>query len=231
MRSIAGAGAAAVACVFWLTACAMPAGPVVHEHHEVERGAATNARVEIEMSFGELEVQPGATKLLEGDFDFNLPALKPAIEYEVNGGIGALRVSQDSASGNYENKWRLSLDAMTPVDLDVSLGAGDATLVLGRLNLRNLEINLGAGDLIVDLRGTPANSYKVRIDAGAGDTTIHLPPNVGISATTSGLIGDATVTGLEKRGGRWVNPRADASAVTLDLEVRHAVGDLRLLAE
>jgi hypothetical protein len=91
--------------------------------------------------------------------------------------------------------------------------------------------NVSTPDLVVDLRGTPANSYKVRIEAGAGDTTIHLPAAAGISATTSGLIGDATVTGLEKRDGRWVNPRADASAATIELDVRHAVGDLRLLCE
>ena len=230
MRSIT-AGPAVVVAAAWTVACGMAAGPVVHEHHDVERGAATSARVEIEMSFGELEVKSGATKLLEADFDFNLPALKPSIEYEVNGGTGALKVSQDSASGSYENTWRLSLDETMPVDLDLSLGAGDADLMLGRLNLRSVEISLGAGDLVVDLRGAPANSYKVRIEAGAGDTTIHLPPDVGISASTSGLIGDATVRGLEKRDGRWINPRAEPSAVTLDLDVRHAVGDLRLLAE
>jgi predicted membrane protein len=97
--------------------------------------------------------------------------------------------------------------------------------------LRSLAIRLGAGDLVVDLRGTPASSYRVRIDAGAGDTTIELPASVGISARTSGLIGDANVSGLEQRDGRWVNSRAEASPVTVDLDVRHAIGDLRLRAE
>jgi predicted membrane protein len=227
------AGAAVVVTALWTTACgtSVPAGPVVHEHHVIERSTATSARVEIDMSAGELAVKSGATMLFEGDFDFNIPALKPAIAYAVDGSTGVLKVSQSSASGSYENSWRLSLDETTPVDLRVTLGAGDAQLVLGRLNLQSLAIRLGAGDLVLDLRGTPARSYSVSVQAGAGDTTIHVPAGVGISARTSGLIGDTNVSGLEKRDGRWINARAEVSPVTVDLDVQHAIGDLRLLAE
>ena len=206
-------------------------GPVVHEHHSVERGAATSARVDIVMTAGELTVTSGAKALFEGDFDFNVPVLKPAIAYAVDGSTGTLRVSQGSTSGNYENTWKLSLDETTPVDLHLNLGAGDAQFVLGRVNLRSLAIRLGAGDLVLDLRGKPAQSYGVTVQAGAGDTTVHLPPGVGISARTSGLIGDANVSGLEKRDGRWVNPRVEASPVTIDVDVQHAIGDLKLQVE
>jgi hypothetical protein len=142
-------------------------GPVVHEHHTVERGAATSARVEIGMTAGELEVKSGAKMLFEGNFDFNVPVLKPEIAYAVEGTTGTLKVSQGSTSGNYENSWRLSLDETTPVDLHLTLGAGDAELVLGRVNLQSLAVRLGAGDLVLDLRGMPATSYKVTVQAGA----------------------------------------------------------------
>ena len=227
------AGAALAVATFATVACGTsgPAGPVVHEHHTVERGAATSARVEIGMSAGELAVKSGAQTLFEGDFDFNVPVLKPAIAYAVDGTTGTLSVAQGSSSGNYENHWRLSLDETTPVDLHLTLGAGDAELVLGRVNLHSLAIRLGAGDLVVDLRGTPATSYKVTVQAGTGDTTIRLPAGVGISASASGLIGDSNVSGLEKRDGRWINPRAEASPVTIDVQVQHAIGDLRIIAE
>jgi hypothetical protein len=203
----------------------------VQEHHNVERGAATRARVEIDMTAGDLEVKSGAATLLSGDFDFNIPALKPTISYTASGDTGTLKVSQGSANGNYENRWRLSLDDTTPLDLNVSLGAGDADLVLGRLNLASLTIRLGAGDLKVDLRGTPAKSYSVKVQAGAGDTTIELPSTVAVSARTSGLIGDSNVSGLEERDGRWINPKAATSSVTIDVDVQHAIGDLRLRAD
>jgi hypothetical protein len=216
-----------------MAACAFPGtnGPVVNEHHEVDRGAATAAKVSLDMTAGDLEVRAGATKLLEGDFSFNVPSLKPEIQYAVAGGTGTLKVSQGSNSGGSENVWRVSLDDKTPVDLEITLGAGDAKLTLGRLNLQNLSIRLGAGDLDVDLRGTPAKSYSVKVQAGAGDTTILLPASVGISASTSGLLGDSNVSGLEKRDGRWVNTQAANSAVTVDVQVQHAIGDLKLRAE
>jgi hypothetical protein len=230
MRS---AAAGVVVATLWTIACGPsgPVGPVVHEHHAIERGAATSARVEITMSGGELELKSGAATLFAGDFDFNVPILKPSIDYAVDGTTGTLKVSQGSTSGNYENTWRLSLDETTPVDLDVNLGAGDLQLVLGRVHLRSLTVRLGAGDLDLDLRGTPSTGYSVSVQAGAGDTTIRLPASVGISARTSGLIGDANVSGLEKRDGRWINPQAEASPVTIDVQVQHAIGDLRLLAE
>jgi hypothetical protein len=226
-------GAAAIVAAMWTIACGAsgPVGPVVHDRQVVERAAATSARVEIDMSAGELGITSGAAKLFEGDFDFNVPVLKPAVAYSVDGNTGTLKVSQASTSGNYENSWRLSLDETTPVDLNVTLKAGDANLVVGRINLRSLTVRLGAGDLVVDLRGTPMKSYSVSVQAGAGDTTIHLPASVGISASTTGLIGDSNVTGLEKRDGRWINPRAEGSSVVIDLQVAHAIGDLRILAE
>lgn len=232
MRSMT-AGAAAVVTAVWTAACVMggsPAGPVVNEQHAVERGAATQARVEIDMSPGELEVRSGAKPLFSGDFAFNVPELKPDIQYSVNGTTGALKVTQGSANGNYENKWRLSLGD-TPVDLVVSMSAGDADLELGGANLRSLTVRLGAGDLRVDLRGKPAKSYSVSVQAGAGDTTIELPSDVGISARTSGLIGDSSISGLEKRDDRWVNTRAEGSPVTIDVQVQHAVGDLKIRAD
>jgi len=214
------------------TACttAGPAGPIEREHHAIERGEATRARVEVNMSAGDLTLTSGAMQLFDGEFEFNVPALKPVVAYTVDGTNGVLKVSQASASGNYENKWQLRLDEMTPVELHVTLNAGDAQLALGRMNLQSVAVQLGAGDLTLDLRGTPAGSYPVSVNAGAGDTTIQLPASAGISVRTIGLIGDTSVTGLEKRDDRWINPRA-TSAATIDVRVQHAIGDLRLVAE
>ena len=222
-----------VAAVLTAAACNVggTAGPLVREQHTVEPGAATRARVEIGMSAGELFVKSGATGLLAGEFAFNVPALKPTLAYSVQGGTGVLKVSQGSASGNYENTWRLSLDEMIPLELHVNLGAGDVQLAIGRLNLESVDIKMGAGDLDLDLRGMPARSYPVSVNAGAGDTTIHLPASAGISARTFGLIGDATVNGLEKRDDRWINPRAEKAPVTIDVRVQHAIGDLKLSVE
>jgi hypothetical protein len=208
-----------------------PAGPLQQEHHTVELGAATSARVDIDMSAGDLNLKSGAAVLFDGQFDYNLAALKPTVAYTVDGTVGKLAVSQKSSSGNYENTWTLSLDETTPIDLHVGLGAGDATLVLGHVTLQSLTVRLGAGDLKLDLRGMPARSYPVSVQAGAGDTTIQLPASAGLSVRTGGLIGDVNTSGLEKQGDRYINPRAANAAVTLDVQVQHAIGDLKISAE
>ena len=56
MRTATAAAATIIAAMGTIGCFPMgPAGPVVHEHHDVERGAATQARVEIEMTAGDLE--------------------------------------------------------------------------------------------------------------------------------------------------------------------------------
>jgi hypothetical protein len=71
----------------------------------------------------------------------------------------------------------------------------------------------------------------VKVQAGPATPPFELPASVGISASTSGLIGDSNVNGLEKRDGRWINPAREDSPVTVTLDVQHAIGDLRISAE
>jgi len=52
---------------------------------QVRRANAENrARVDIDMSAGDLTVKSGAAALFEGDFEFNAPALKPTVAYAVD---------------------------------------------------------------------------------------------------------------------------------------------------
>ena len=44
----------------------------------------------------------------------------------------------------------------------------------------------GAGTLRLDLRRKPTNDYSVRVTGGAGEATLYLPKDVGVSAKASG---------------------------------------------
>jgi hypothetical protein len=117
------------------------------------------------------------------------------------------------------------------MDLVVKMGAGEAHLNLGNLNLRSVVFDLGAGEVDADLRGRPKRSYDVQINGGVGQATIHLPKSVGISATAIGGIGEINVSGLEKRNDRWINPGHENDAVTIRLDVKGGVGQIDLVAE
>jgi hypothetical protein len=117
------------------------------------------------------------------------------------------------------------------MDLVVQMGAGEAHLNLGGLNLRSVAFKLGAGEVDVDLRGNPKRSYDVQIQGGVGQATVHLPSTVGISATAAGGIGEINVRGLEKRNDRWINPGHENAPVTIRLDVKGGVGQIDLVAE
>ena len=136
-----------------------------------------------------------------------------------------------TAGRHGDNKWSLKFSNDRPLDLLADLGAGEAPMDLGALNLRSLEINLGAGELQLDLRGHPQRDYDVRIHGGVGEATVRLPKDVGVDARAAGGIGHIETRGLEKHDRRWINPAAADAPVTIHLDVRGGVGSIRLLAE
>jgi hypothetical protein len=211
-----------------------PAGPLQHDHTVINLDRSELSRIRLTMEAGELHVKGGASKLAEADFTYNVAAWKPSVVQNLNRTPPELSITQatgGSTSGNATNRWDLALNDQQPLELIAHLGAGEAHMNLGALNLRNVELTVGAGEVDMDLRGQPTTSYSVSIHGGVGTAVVHLPSTVAISAKASGGIGDINVSGLEQRDGRWINPRATSSPVTIDLDVHGGVGEIRLEAE
>ncbi|MGH9673930.1 MAG: toast rack family protein, partial [Bryobacteraceae bacterium] len=172
---------------------------------------------------------------MQGDFAYNVLSWKPDIRYSASGGRGDLAIEQPSSNqfklGNSTNHWDLRLNDEIPTDLTITMGAGEAQLELGTLYLRSLEIMVGAGELRLDLRGKPSRSYEVHVRGGAGEATVYLPKDVGISAKATGGLGEIKVTGLRSEGGRWINDAYATSKVQLRLDIQGGVGEINLIAE
>jgi hypothetical protein len=131
--------------------------------------------------------------------------------------------------GDY--KWDLRLNERVPLDLVANLGAGEAHMKLGGLTLRSVEVHMGVGELNLDLRGNPTRDVDVQIHGGVGEATVYLPASVAIIASAKGGIGHIAVEGLEKRDGRWINPRHERAASTFRVDVAGGVGAIHLIAE
>ena len=221
-----------VPVVLMLAGCSMEMpGDTRTERQEIDLDTgSTSTRVSLEMNAGELKVASGTAKLMEGQFTYNVDRLKPVIERTP----GELRISQSDTQGfgvGVQSRWDLRLNDGVPLDVNAKLGAGEAELDLGGLNLRNLQVGIGAGQVHVDLRGTPKQSFGVRIEGGVGETVVYLPRSVGISATAAGGLGSISVNGLEKRGERWVNVGHESDAVQITVDVKGGIGEIRLTAE
>ena len=207
-------------------------GEPVHQTKVLELDKSELTRVELKLGAGELHVTGNSPKLLEADFDYNSPGWKPEVDYHSTGVRGDIQISNSaSAAPHGESKWNLRFNDSILMDLVVKMGAGEAHLNLGSLNLRSVAFNLGAGEVDVDLRGNPKRSYDVQINGGVGQATVHVPSSVAISATAVGGIGEVNVRGLEKRGGRWINPLHENAPVTICLDVKGGVGQIDLVAE
>jgi len=209
-------------------------GPDQHDTQAVELDKSEMARVELKMGAGELTMDGGSPKLLDADFTYNVASWKPVMRVDSSSFRKQITIEQprgSHGSSNVNYKWNLHVNDTVPMDIVAHLGAGEARLNLGTVNLRSLEMNIGVGEVRVDLRGKPTRDYTVHVNGGVGQATIYLPRDVGIVANAHGGIGGINARGLEKRGGSWINPAHENAPVTIHVDVNGGVGQIDLIAE
>ena len=218
-----------------LTSCGSQArvGALRTESQSVELGDARSVRAEINFGAGDLELSGGADKLLEADFNYNVAALKPEVEYK----DGTLSVRQPEVKGmsslvgitDYRNEWDLRLNDQVPMDLSVDVGAGGGTLQLDGLSLTGLDVSFGAGIYTVDLSGDWARNLDVTIDAGAAFLTVRLPKEVGVRVNVGEGPHTIDATGLTKDGDVYTNAAYGVSDVTLHIDLQAGIGTITLV--
>jgi uncharacterized protein DUF2154 len=221
-----------VAALF-LASCSFGGGPTIQDHKTIEMDRSESTRLDLKIGAGELKVGGGAAKKMEADFAYS-EALKPTIESRTSGATSEIAISQAEGGfsfGNTTSRWDVRLNDSVPVEVVAKLGAGQADMNLGSLNLRGLNMDIGVGEVNVDLRGTPKKSYDVRINGGVGEAKVFLPRTVGITANAKGGIGEVNVEGLEKRGDRWINPGHENDPVQITLDARGGVGEISIVAQ
>jgi hypothetical protein len=210
---------------------------MIRDARVIPRADAAKAemvRAELSMGAGKLEVAGGATELLEGVFEYNVPGWKPEVRYTSTGFRGRLVVRQGQSParfGHARNEWSLKLANGIPLDLVVRCGAGESRFDLGDLNLRGVEVHMGAGAVHMDLRGKQTHDFAVTIHGGVGEARIKAPTDVGVIAEARGGIGSIKVHGMRREGGAWVNEAYGKSRTTIRLDVRGGIGEIDIRAE
>src|ERR1700682_6328039 len=118
-----------------------PVGPEQHESKSIDLDKSEMVRVEIKMGAGELTVDGGSQKLMEANFDYNLQSWKPIVRYSKSSFRGELLIEQPGSShggGDVTYKWNIRLTDKLPLDVVTHLGAGEARMNLGTVNLRSV---------------------------------------------------------------------------------------------
>lgn len=225
--------AAAGLCVL-LTGCGVTfnadPGPVMSESKEVDAGKVEAVRAEIKMSAGELKLEGGAPKLLVANFKYSENLGRPDVRYDATGFRGNLTVEspKKSASGNVKNIWDLKRGPTVPIDLVITLGAGESKMDLSSMPLKSVSVQMGAGQIELNLAGKYTRDVEVNINGGVGQANIKLPKDVGVIANAKGGIGVVNVTGLEKRDGTYYNAAYAAGKPAIKLDVKGGVGEINM---
>jgi hypothetical protein len=205
-----------------------------HYSHSVDRQGAKSVNVSLESSSGEFIIGGGSSHLVDGDFNYSDSYETPRVEYNVDGGVGHLRISQDDGSthfGKSRNQWNLRFSNEVPMELKVEMGAGRGQLHLRDLPVTRLEMSMGAGQADVDLTGDRKNDLVADLEGGVGQVTIRLPRKIGVVVRASGGIGSIDAHGLRHEDGEYTNEAYGKTLVTIRLTVQGGVGQISLIEE
>lgn len=209
-----------------------PEGPPRHDPIAIDLGSTQRANVELDLGAGELNVNGGAQKLVDGTFDYNIAEWKPRVYSSTNGSHATVTIKQPEhvhLMGDQHYAWNLSFNNKVLLDLTLNCGAGHANLHLGDLDLRSVTVHIGVGQVDLDLEGHPTRDYDVNISGGVGQATVRLPKGVGVRAEAHGGIGSINVTGLEHRGDHYENDLYDTANVNVRLKVEGGIGEIRII--
>jgi hypothetical protein len=230
-----------MACALVLSSCNgvsvnIESGPVKTDHNAIELDKAEIVNSKFKMGVGEMHVQGGSAKLMEGDFSYSIPSWKPDVKYSSTGFRGTLTIEQPSKASGFNGnggdyKWDVKLNDKVAQDMEFVVGVGKTILDLNTLNIRSLDVKMGVGELEMNLRGKPQKDYSVSVKGGVGNATILLPKDIGVVATASGGLGGVDTVGMTKDGNQYVNEAYKKSSVTIRLTIEGGVGGIKLQCE
>jgi hypothetical protein len=148
------------------------------------------ALLSITMGAGTLQIDSGATGLVEGTIKYNVADWKPVVSHQGS----TVSITQGTNYNNQlppqnvVNDWLLKL-GKTPTNLTINAGAYDSTLALGGIPLTDLTINDGASNTSISF--TAPNPARMQ----------HLVYKTGASTVNITGLGNANVSDMSFEGG------------------------------
>jgi len=211
----------------------VPTGDLKTDSIHLDGAGIEAATVELKMAAGELEINGGATQLVQGELQYNVAAWQPVVHESKAGHFARLRIEQQgkgmSTGEHVTNRWNLQVSNRIPMTFNIECGAGQAKLNLGNLKLRDVDVRIGAGQIDMDLRGHPESDYSVIIEGGVGQASVYLPADAAVRAEAHGGIGSINVQGLEKHGDFWESANYGKAKATIHLKVNGGIGEIRII--
>jgi len=200
-----------------------------------ELAGAESAKVSIEFGYGELQVTEltDSPNLMEGECVHYDDAYRCEKSYRVSNNEGYLILrskSNQSFGSSWDlgrgSQWMVELNASVPLMLDVSIGAGEATLNLSRLWVTDLDLDGGKGRVEV-VFPEDAGRTTADIDVGIGDVTLSIPEGVAARIEIDSGLGSVEVAErFRKEGDYYVSEGFGLASNRLYLEIEGGIGSI-----
>jgi hypothetical protein len=211
----------------------LPAGERVSENISYPLEDAEQGRIELTLDAGELEIgslAESSASIIEGilhdEADFGRSSIR-----NVNGmlTVSLSREWPNRAIFNNDDDffWDLDLSRRIPMEVDLTLGAGQISADLSDIQVSSVDVRIGAGQLILTL---PANrTIEVSVRIGAGDAQIRLPEGAMVTIDCTTAVGNCDLPG---GSGLWsqsyTSPGYSGADYKIKIHISVAVGEGRV---
>ena len=189
------------------------------------------------MPLGVLTVDGDTTDLAEMTFSSTNPEWLPVVESAQSEGASGTVTTIEVAvprelnflRGTRDYEWAVHLSKDVPSSLRFELGAGESTIDLSEIDVRDLRVTTGLGESKIDLSGPRTHDVNAKVECGIGELTLLVPADVGvqISGRQEG-IGNLSADGFTMNGNQLTNAAWGTSPVKMYIALTRGVGDVRI---
>jgi hypothetical protein len=226
---------AILAGALWLFEAGVGIGqPVAGEEVRQALEGATQATVVIDPGAGSLRVEalPESGNLVEGVVHVGSRE-RVVPNFSVRDGTATFILRGQGATfgpfvgGGDRPAWDLGLNRDVPLQLEVSLGAGESDLDLTGLMVSGLKINMGVGLTTVTL--PDKGRFQAKVDSAIGQTVVIIPEGMAARIRVdTGIGGSQLPADYRRQDNTYTSPGYESADNRVDLEVNQAIGSITI---
>lgn len=148
----------------------------ITNNNSIDVGDNKRVKAYVEMNAGELRIEPGTSKLVEGEFTYNMADYAIDLDYvEANSDVGELHITGGSNNnkwvfnrdgGKTESTWNLRINEEIEFELNVELKAGLSNINITNSNVKRLYVDAAAGKCEVQLGNSSLEFLNINTTAG-----------------------------------------------------------------
>jgi len=208
--------------------------PLTAEKVAFELGGASSAAADFTMDAGQMTIEalPADSADVVAGTIHRVAAQEVTSNRSVSGGKVTVTIASNWPRTylfhtDEDFTWALGLTRNVPLEINLSLGAGQIVADLTQLKVSAVNVKLGAGQVILKL---PANrNLTVSISIGAGSAEVELPANAPVTVhCTTGVGNCALPNGSGFWGQTYTAPEFSGSETKINVEISLGVGEGRL---